>query len=144
MSSRAKLFFDSVLNEMRSSKVSRLNGMVKTSEVKRGGKEQETIEVSSSAISFKDSVTGMMEITVLDRPPGYPHKSGGGVTFFVPPGDNNFKRVARDILFWMSLHSTGFRDKVDPRSIIDAYKDCQLPTLQNHHWRTDRRPVVHV
>jgi hypothetical protein len=144
MSSKAKVFFDSVLNEMRSSKVSRLNGMVKTNKVERGGKNQETIEVSSSAISFKDSVTGTMEITVLDRPPGYPHKSGGGVTFFVEPGDNNFKRIARDILFWMSLHSTGFRDKIDPRSIIDAYKDCQLPTLQNQHWRTNRQTVAYV
>lgn len=138
------MFYSSVLDELRSSKVSRLNGMVKEAVMHRNGKPSPTIEVSSSAISFKDSATGMVEITVLDRPPGYPHKSGAGITFYIEPGDNNYQRAARDVLFWLSLHSTGFRDKVDPRAVVDAYKHTDEPALRFEHWRTERRPVVHV
>lgn len=138
------MFYTSVLNELKSGKVSRLNTMVKMGSLHRNGKTHEAIEISTSGISFHESVTGAIEVTVLDRPPGYPHKSGAGVTFVVEPGDNNYQRVARDVLFWLSLHSTGFRDKVDPRSIIDAYKHMDEPALTYQIWRTDRRPVVHV
>lgn len=135
------MFYSSVLDELRSSKVSRLNGMVKTVETKRDG---QTIEISSSAIVIKDASAGVLEMTVLDRPPGYPHKSGGGVTFFIEPSDNNHQRAARDVLFWLSLHSTGFRDKIDPRAVVDAYKHMDEPTLRCEHCRTERRQVVHV
>ena len=138
------MFYSSMLNELRSSKVSRLTGTIKECVMHRNGKAAPAIEVTTTTISFKDSSSGELEVTVLDRPPGYPHKSGGGITFFIEPGDNNHQRAARDVLFWLSLHSTGFREKVDPRSIIDAYKHMDEPTLRCEHWRTERRQVVHV
>lgn len=138
---KAQVLTEALKTEFQTVAVSRLKDMVKDGAIVKNGESVKTIDISSSSIMIKAEPSGITSVTVLDRPKGFPYKPGAGITFFLGDDDEDHRasRVARDILYWMSLHSSGFRGKVDLHQLTIAYGEDDSPALRHEQWRTHRQ-----
>jgi len=139
--SRAKKLFSALIDEFQRIDIPGLKDAIKEGALHRNGVSEKTIEIASAHIAIHTEPSGVTNVTVFDRPQGYPYKPGVGITFFLEESDevHDPARVARDVLYWMSLHATIFRQRFDLHRIVEVFKELDSPTLRHEYWRTQRK-----
>lgn len=144
--SRAKQLLHSLVDEFKNIDVPGLKDAVKQGSMQRNGVSEQTIEIASTQIAIRTEPSGVTNVTVLDRPQGYPYKPGAGITFFLEDSDESHdtSRIARDVLFWMSLHAISFRQRFDLHRIVEVFKGLDSPALRHEYWRTQRTIPVYT
>lgn len=138
--SKAKTLFAALIDEFKRIDIPGLEDAIKEGTLHRNGVSEKTIEITTAQISIHMDPSGVTNVTVFDRPQGYPYKPGPGITFFLEDSDETHDpaRVARDVLYWMSLHAISFRQRFDPRRVVEVFKGLDSPALRHEYWKTPR------